>query len=157
MLLFTVRTRLKHRCPSKVMLVHSKTELQRWPVRADDQKDISQQLQTTLPRALYLKKMENLKRSVFESGCRDEAPSPDVLKSISWRQRMRDRKHKNETLSLQMMVEEKKRWTEWGYPEGDPSSKGCDALVKEKHWHIPPKMWRRHSVSRCNRKHCEEK
>lgn len=65
-------------------------------------------MQTTLPRALYLKKMENLKQSVFESGCRDEAPSPDVLKSISWRQRMRDRKHKNETLSLQMMVEEKK-------------------------------------------------
>ncbi|RXN13015.1 hypothetical protein ROHU_009919 [Labeo rohita] len=52
--------------------------------------------------------MENLKESVVESGCRDEAPSPGVLKTISWRQRMKDRKHKNETLSLQMMVEEKR-------------------------------------------------
>lgn len=90
------------------MVVHNKAELQRRPVRAGDQKEINQQLQTTLPRALYLKKLENLKESVVESGCRDEAPSPGVLKSIYWRQRMKDRKHKNETLSLQMMVEEKK-------------------------------------------------
>jgi len=90
------------------MVVHSKTELQRRPVRADEQKEIHQQLQTTLPRALYLKKMENLREYVVESGCRDEAPSPGVLKSISWRQRIKDRKHKNETLSLQMMVDEKR-------------------------------------------------
>ncbi|XP_057198393.1 uncharacterized protein LOC130559383 isoform X2 [Triplophysa rosa] len=90
------------------MSVHNKRELQRRPVRADAQKEVSQQLQTTLPRALYLQKMENLRESVVESGCRDEAPSPGVLKSISWRQRMKDRKHKNETLSLQMMVNEKR-------------------------------------------------
>jgi len=52
--------------------------------------------------------MENLRESVVESGCRDEAPSPGVLKSISWRQRIKERKHKNETLSLQMMVDEKR-------------------------------------------------
>lgn len=75
---------------------------------SNGQKEISQQLQITLPRALYLQNMENLKESVVESGCRDEAPSPGVLKTISWRQRMKDRKHKNETLSLQMMVEEKR-------------------------------------------------
>jgi len=33
------------------MVVHSKTELQRRPVRADEQKEIHQQLKTTLPRA----------------------------------------------------------------------------------------------------------
>jgi len=52
--------------------------------------------------------MENLRESVVESGCRDEAPSPGVLKSISWRQRIKERKHKNKTLSLQMMVDEKR-------------------------------------------------
>ncbi|KAL1276614.1 hypothetical protein QQF64_036237 [Cirrhinus molitorella] len=89
------------------MVVHNKTELRRRPVRADAQKEISEQLQTTLPRAFSLQKMENLKESVVESGCREEAPSPSVLKTISWRERMKDRKHKKETLSLQMMVEEK--------------------------------------------------
>lgn len=53
------------------MSVHNKTELQqnRQPVRANAQKEISQQLQTTLPRALYLDNMKSLSKSVVESGC----------------------------------------------------------------------------------------
>lgn len=59
--------------------VHNKTELRTRHVRADGQKEISQQLQTILPRALYLQNMENLKESMVECGWRDEAPSPGVL------------------------------------------------------------------------------
>ena len=47
-------------------------------------------------------------KSVIQSGCRDKAPSPGVLKSISYRQRIRSRRHNNETLSLLKMVEDKK-------------------------------------------------
>lgn len=78
--------------------VHSKTELQRRLVRADNKKRIYQQLQSTLPRVLYLKNLEK-RESVIESSCRDEVPPSGVLKSISWRQRVKERKHKNETLS----------------------------------------------------------
>ncbi len=44
---------------------------------------------------------------VFESGCRDKAPTPAVLKNISWNSRKKARRHLNEILSLQKMVEER--------------------------------------------------
>lgn len=87
-------------------MVHSKTELQRRPVRADSQKDLHKQLIHTLPRALYLESLQKIEESVYESGCRDEVPSSGVLKSISWRERMKERKHNNEIMSLWKIVEE---------------------------------------------------
>ncbi|KAL1250775.1 hypothetical protein QQF64_018571 [Cirrhinus molitorella] len=44
---------------------------------------------------------------VFESGCRDKAPTPAVLKNISWNSRKKARRDQNEILSLQKMVEER--------------------------------------------------
>lgn len=44
----------------------------------------------------------------MESGCRDEAPTPQVLKSISWEVRQRSHLHSNDLLSLQIMLEKKK-------------------------------------------------
>ena len=70
-------------------------------------KKIHQQLQNTLPRAHHLQSLEKREESGVESGCRDEAPSPGVLKSISWKERMKKKRHKYLTLSLLKMVEEK--------------------------------------------------
>lgn len=63
-------------------VVHSHMEIQRWPIRADGQKQLNKQLKTTLPRAHYLEQLAQLEESVFLSGCRDEAPSPAVLKTV---------------------------------------------------------------------------
>lgn len=114
--------------------IHSKKELQKRPVRADDQQEIHDQLQSTLPRTLYLQNLENLEESVIQSGCRDKAPSPGVLKSISYRQRIRSRRHNNETLSLLKMVEDKKD--------------GPDEVLQKIILH--PKgvmLWSKHSIS----------
>lgn len=84
----------------------SKGDLSERTIKKEKRK-IHQQLQNTLPRALYLESLEKFEESVTESGCRDEAPSPGLLKSISCKQRMEERRHKNESLSLSKMVEEK--------------------------------------------------
>lgn len=47
-------------------------------------------------------------KSLMMSGCRDEAPSHDVLKTISWEARQRSRQHSNEVISLQIMLKKKK-------------------------------------------------
>ncbi len=43
----------------------------------------------------------------MESDCRDEAPSPSVLKTISWEACQRSRQHSNGILSLQIRLEKK--------------------------------------------------
>ncbi|XP_026118826.1 uncharacterized protein LOC113098063 [Carassius auratus] len=52
--------------------------------------------------------MQKLPEMVMQSGCRDEAPTKEVLKTISWSQRKLKRPHSNELLSLQMLINEKK-------------------------------------------------
>lgn len=44
----------------------------------------------------------------MESGCRDKAPTPNVLENMSWEVRQKSRQHSNEILSLQIMLEKKK-------------------------------------------------
>lgn len=88
--------------------IHNLTELKRRPVRADDRHIIGQDLQKQLPRAMYLEKLTEIKEDVMESGCRDKAPTPNVLKNISWEVRQKSRQHNNEILSLQIMLEKKR-------------------------------------------------
>ncbi|XP_019720910.1 uncharacterized protein LOC109513130 [Hippocampus comes] len=64
-------------------------------------------LQKELPRSMYLHNIGQLHDTVMESGCRDEAPTPSILKTISWEVRQNSRLHNNELLSLQFMVEGK--------------------------------------------------
>lgn len=85
--------------------VHSHTELKRRPVRADNRHIMGQELQKHLPRAMYLENLSDIKEDIMESGCRDEAPTPNVLKNISWEVRQKSRQHSNEIPSLQIMLE----------------------------------------------------
>ncbi len=86
---------------------HSLEELKRRPVRADERHNFAKQLESILPRALHLQNLEKIDSMVFESGCRDKAPTPAVLKNISWNSRKKARRHLNEILCLQKMVEER--------------------------------------------------
>ncbi|XP_039657009.1 uncharacterized protein LOC120559388 [Perca fluviatilis] len=88
--------------------IHNLTELKRRPVRAHERKTLGEDLQRQLPRAMYLDKITKIHEDVMESGCRDEAPSPNVLKNISWEARKRSRQHSNEVISLQIMLDQKK-------------------------------------------------
>ena len=87
--------------------VHNKNEPRRRPVRAEERNVLGEKLQSQLPRAMYLERIGPLKEDVLASGCRDEAPTPNVLKNISWELRRKSRLHKNEILSLQRMVKMK--------------------------------------------------
>jgi len=86
---------------------HSLDELKRRYVRADSRGIFGQQLQSVLPRALYLQCLDKIEPEVFESGCRDQASTAAVLKNIAYMTRNKCRRHTNETLSLVKMVEEK--------------------------------------------------
>lgn len=92
---------------SEFICRHSKQDKRARPQRADKQRLLYDKLKNTLPRAEYLQQLEGLSESVFESGCRDEAPSPGVLKSISCRERQKERKHRDDFKSLQKMLEER--------------------------------------------------
>ncbi|XP_049330090.1 uncharacterized protein LOC111193479 [Astyanax mexicanus] len=56
---------------------------------------------------MYLQRLTQIEDDVLASGCRDEAPTPQVLKNISWEVRKKSRQHSNEIRSLQIMVEQK--------------------------------------------------
>lgn len=60
---------------------HNTHELKRRPVRAYACQFTAELLQTKLPRSLYLESMHKLPQMVIDSGCRDNAPSKDVLKT----------------------------------------------------------------------------
>lgn len=85
---------------------HHSEELQRRPVRADERDAIADVLTTKLPRTLYLQKLDNLEHSVVESGCRDDVPTTGVMKTLSCNSRKKNRRHKNEMISLEIMREE---------------------------------------------------
>ena len=86
---------------------HSMEELKRRYVRADNKDFFGKQLESVLPRALHLQCMDKIQPKVFESGCRDQAPTAAVLKNIAYMTRKKCRRHDNEILSLLKMVEEK--------------------------------------------------
>lgn len=87
--------------------IQNRTELQRGPVGVKHRKTLGQDLQKQLPRAVYLTKITQISVEFMESGCRDEAPSPSVLKTISWETHQRSQRHSNESISLQIMLEKK--------------------------------------------------
>lgn len=60
---------------------HSHTELKRRHVRVGNRHIMGQELQKQLPRAMYLKNLTEMKDDIMESGCRDEGPTPNVLKN----------------------------------------------------------------------------
>lgn len=76
--------------------IHNQTELKRRHVRADDRDVMGQDLKKQLPRAMFLEKLAKIDEDIMESGCRDEAPTPQVLKNISWEVQQKSRQHSNE-------------------------------------------------------------
>ena len=77
--------------------IHNHTELKRRPVRADLRNTLGGELKSVLPRAMYLQKLAKLGEDVMESGCRDDAPTPQVLRNISWQVRKNSRQHSNDS------------------------------------------------------------
>lgn len=66
--------------------IQNRTELKRRPVRADLRNTLGQELIYVLPRAMYLQKLAKLDEALMESVCRDDAPTPQVLRNISWQE-----------------------------------------------------------------------
>ncbi len=85
---------------------HNTHELKRRPVRANARHFTAELLQTKLPRSLYLESMHKLPQTVIDSGCRDDAPSKDVLKNITWSERKIKRPHSDEFTSLKKIIDE---------------------------------------------------
>ena len=85
---------------------HSRDELKRRPVRGTQREVIATTLTSKLPRSLYLEKLDELDDTVEDSGCRDEVPTTGVLKTISWSARKKQRRDKNEMISLQKIIED---------------------------------------------------
>ncbi len=85
---------------------HNTHELKRRPVRADARQFTAELLQTKLPRSLYLESMHKLPQMVIDSGCRDDAPSKDVLKNITWSERKIKWPHSDEFTSLKKIIDE---------------------------------------------------
>ncbi|XP_059376293.1 uncharacterized protein LOC132112707 isoform X2 [Carassius carassius] len=56
---------------------------------------------------MFLENIAKIPEDVMESGCRDVAPSRNVLKNISWEARKSSRQHSNEIISLQIMLQKR--------------------------------------------------
>ncbi len=79
---------------------HITTELKGRPVCADAHTSTGETLDSKLPRSVYLDSMQKLPEMVMQSGGRYEAPTKEVLKTISWSQRQLKRPHSSELLSM---------------------------------------------------------
>ncbi|XP_034079088.1 uncharacterized protein LOC117550702 [Gymnodraco acuticeps] len=85
---------------------HSLQQLRRRPIRAEERQLIADTLSSKLPRTVYLQSLNKLEETVLQSGCRDEVPTTGVLKTLSWGEREKQRRHENEMVSLQLMSED---------------------------------------------------
>ncbi|KAK1899355.1 120.7 kDa protein in NOF-FB transposable element [Dissostichus eleginoides] len=85
---------------------HSLQQLRRRPIRAEERQLIADTLSSKLPRSVYLQSLNKLEETVLQSGCRDEVPTTGVLKTISWGEREKQRRHGNEMVSLPLMSED---------------------------------------------------
>lgn len=56
---------------------------------------------------MFLENIAKIPEDVMESGCRDVAPSPNVLKNILFEARKSSRQHNNEIISLQIMLQKR--------------------------------------------------
>ena len=86
---------------------HHHKELKTRPLRADARSSFGVTLESKLPKTVYLESLQKLPETVMESGCRDEAPNPKVLKNLSCSERKLKRCHENELLSLHKMLTSK--------------------------------------------------
>uniref|UniRef100_A0A1A8B0C6 Ubiquitin-like protease family profile domain-containing protein n=1 Tax=Nothobranchius furzeri TaxID=105023 RepID=A0A1A8B0C6_NOTFU len=84
---------------------HNTKEIKTRPVRGHSRDEIAEQLETKMPRSLYLDSLNKIPEKAFQAGCRDEAPSKEVLKNIAWSHRKKDRPHLNEMASLQILID----------------------------------------------------
>ncbi|KAI2660976.1 DNA polymerase epsilon catalytic subunit A [Labeo rohita] len=64
---------------------HNTHQLKRRPVRADAHQFTAELLPTKLPSSLYLESIHKLPQMVIDSGYKDDAPSKDMLKDITWK------------------------------------------------------------------------
>ncbi|KAL0166046.1 hypothetical protein M9458_037890, partial [Cirrhinus mrigala] len=85
---------------------HNSKELHRRPVRAAARQATAELLETKLPRSLYLESMQKITPVVIDSGCRDAAPTKNVLKNISWSERTKTRSHPDELPSLKALIDQ---------------------------------------------------
>ncbi len=84
---------------------HNTKELQRRPVRAAPRQATAELLETKLPRSLYLESMQKITPTVIDSGCRDDAPTKNVLKNITWSERKKTRLHCDELPGLKELID----------------------------------------------------
>lgn len=88
---------------------HVREHIKRRPIRAGYRKKLGEELQKTFPRALHLQRLKGVSSDVIDSGCRDDVPSTQVLKNISWEHRRSTRQVcDDEIASVEMMLEKKK-------------------------------------------------
>ncbi|ROI16105.1 hypothetical protein DPX16_7158 [Anabarilius grahami] len=87
---------------------HNTKELHRRPVRAGARQSTAEVLKTKLPRRFYLGTLEKIPPMVIDSGCRDDAPSKEVLKTIAWSERKKTRLHSDELTSLKSIVDQQR-------------------------------------------------
>ncbi|XP_026012681.1 uncharacterized protein LOC113015007 isoform X3 [Astatotilapia calliptera] len=84
---------------------HNTKEIKTRPVRGQSRDVLAEKLETKLPRSLYLDSLNLIPEKAFQAGCRDEAPSKDVLKNIALSHRKKQRPHLNEMTSLQILID----------------------------------------------------
>lgn len=88
---------------------HIRDHIKRRPIRASYRKKLGEELQKTLPKALYLQRLKGVSSDVIDSGCRDDIPSTQVLKNILCEHRRSSRlDSEDEITSVQMMLDKKK-------------------------------------------------
>ncbi|KAG7516997.1 hypothetical protein JOB18_046441 [Solea senegalensis] len=85
---------------------HRWDQLKRRPVRGKERDALSQTVSTKMPRSVFLESIARLDDTVMASGCRDKVPATGVMKTVSWSQKVKRRRHKNEIISLQRMLKE---------------------------------------------------
>lgn len=84
--------------------IHNRIELKQRPVRANERTKYSKELQKRLPRSAYLDRLSAITEEVFESGCRDDVPSPQVLKNITREVKLKSRLHSHRDAELSINV-----------------------------------------------------
>ncbi|XP_073705879.1 uncharacterized protein [Garra rufa] len=87
---------------------HNSKDLQRRPVRAAARQATAEVLETKLPRSLYLESMQKIPPMVIDSGCRDDAPTANVLKNILWSEKKKARSHPDELPSLKALIDKQR-------------------------------------------------
>ncbi|CAI5668375.1 unnamed protein product [Oreochromis niloticus] len=125
---------------------HNTKEIKTRPVRGQSRDVIAEKLETKLPRSLYLDSLNQIPEKAFQAGCRDEAPSKDVLKNIAWSHRKKQRPHVNEMASLQMLIDRQQGLPNEVLQRVLLHPKGIMLWSKKNTFSVLPAVQRRHSI-----------